>query len=262
LFIVAFLQVFFLQNSFALLDEDQENENPSVIPSKKSSIPAKRLNSKGKALQKTPLKRGSKASAADSPGTTENPSSLSPYSRLNEELSPVRNVFACLLVENGSVSPNSIKETYEKYAPGLTKKRVWVDTQLFDKEKSLPKMKKGKSGVSCKGHVMHLHHHGQTKDSVLICMPDIIHFSKNCYIVVEKQLKLQKTKIVRTRLTRKEAHDLAKTSENYVVVGNVLHPYRNGRSLINRTKFSAKRRSINKKIAKKISFNEVLAPLS
>ena len=202
LFLVAFLQVFSLQNSFAF-DVDKENLSPPH----------------------------------------------SPYSKLDNALSPVRNALALQLVDKGSVSPNSIKETYQKYAPELIKNPLWFDLPLFDKEKSLPNMQEGKSGTSYKGDRMDVHHLYQTDDSPLAYLPKSIHYSTDRYIVVNKHKK----SIFRTRLTRDEAFDLVETSVENVAVGNILHPYK-GHSLINRSKFNTKRRATTKQVAKKLIF--------
>lgn len=216
LFIVAFLQVFFLQNSFAF-DEDKENKNPP----------------------------------------------LSPQSKLDKTLSPVRRKLALKRAIRGSVSPRSIRKAYEEFAPDLIKDPVWFDPLLFNKDESLPKMEQGKSGVSYNGELMELHHLFQTDDSPVAYFPKSIHRSLGArYIVVKKALKPQKAKIVKTRLTRKEAHNLQKTSPLYVVESNSLHPY-GGESLINRNSFNSRRRYIAKKVARKLKedINQALAPL-
>jgi hypothetical protein len=199
-FLVAFLQVFSLQNSFAF-DDDKENLSPP----------------------------------------------LSPYSKLDRDLSPVRNALALQLVDNGSVSPDSIEKTYKQYAPELIAEPLFYDPLLFDLEISLSKMQEGKSGTSYKEERMDLHHVYQTDDGPLAYLPKSIHYSTDRYIVVNKIKK----SIVRTRLTRDEAFDLVEADEENVVVGNTLHPYK-GSSLINRPKFNNKRRATAKQVAQKL----------
>jgi len=199
-FLVAFLQVFSFQNSFAF-DVDKENLTPPP----------------------------------------------SPYSKLDDALSPVRNALALQLVNKGSVSPKSIEKTYKQYAPELIAEPLFCDPLIFDLEMSLSKMQEGKSGTSYKGERMDLHHVCQTDDGPLAYLPQSIHYSTDRYIVVNELKK----KVVKTRLTRDEALDLAKTSKENVVVSNILHPYK-GDSLINRAKFNNKRRATTKEVAKKL----------
>ena len=199
-FLVAFLQVFSLQNSFAF-DVDKENLSPPQ----------------------------------------------SPYSKLDDDLSPVRNALALQLVDKGSVSPHSIEKTYKHYAPELIAEPLFYDSLLFDLEISLPKMQEGKSGTSYKGERMELNHIFQTDDSSLAYLPWSLHRCIDRNIVVDAGKK----EIVGTRLTRDEAFNLAKTSKTNVIVSNILHPHK-GPSLINRSKFNNKRRATTKKVAQKL----------
>ena len=201
-FLVAFLQVFSLQNSFAF-DVDKENKNPHPP--------------------------------------------ISPYSKLDNVLSPVRNALALQLVDKGSVSPDSIEKTYKQYAPELIAEPLFYDPPLFDLGKSLPNMQAGKSGRSYTGECMEVHHLFQTDDSPLAYLPWSLHRCIDRNIVVDESKK----EIVGRRLTREEAYTLARTSKTNVVVSNILHPYK-GDSLINRAKFNNKRRATTKKVAKKL----------
>lgn len=231
LFIVAFLQVFSLQNSFAF-DEDQENN----IPHNQTLAPS------------TPLKYPQKESI------------FSPLTALENKFSPVRSALAIQKTILGSVSPESIGRIYEKIAPELLTPEIYLDTTILDLEKSLERMNLGLNPITYDGQKTEVHHIAQTPRRKIL-LPKGLHRSRDRYIVTKKNLLSGEVTVIATRLTRQEAEEIIKESETQLVeedraefylIGNILHPAK-GPSRIDREAFNTERQHILKEAAKKLS---------
>ncbi|MDK3155636.1 hypothetical protein QPK87_03440 [Kamptonema cortianum] len=125
---------FSLQNCFALLDEDQENNithNQTLAPS-------------------TPLKGPTKEDI------------FSPLTNLENKLSPVRNAIAIKKTIRGPLSPESIGRIYEEIAPEFLTTEMYLDPSILDLEKSIERMRVGLNPITYDGQETDVHHPTQT----------------------------------------------------------------------------------------------------
>lgn len=231
LFIVAFLQVFSLQNCFAFLDEDQENN----IPCNKATTPS------------TPLPKQQKKSI------------FSPLTDLDNKFSPVRNALAIEKTIRGSVSPGSIGKIYEENAPEFLTTGMYFDPSILDLETSLERMSLGLNPLTYRGEETQVHHVTQTPTKQAL-LPKGLHRSRDRYIITKQDLLSEEVTVVATRLTKQRAKEIIKESEaqalekgenvKFHLIGNILHPA-TGPSRIDREAFHAERQRTLKDVAKK-----------
>lgn len=232
LFVVAFLQVFSLQNCFAF-DEDQENNithNQTLAPS-------------------TPLKRPTREDI------------FSPLTNLENKLSPVRNAIAIERTIRGPLSPESIGRIYEKTAPEFLTTEMYLDPSILDLEKSIERMSVGLNPITYDGQETDVHHPTQTPRRKIL-IPKKVHQSKDRYIVTKKDPLSEEVTVVATRLTKQRGKEIIKESEvkalekgenvEFHLIGNVLHPAV-GPSRIDRAAFKTERQTILKNLAKKLT---------
>jgi hypothetical protein len=227
-FVVAFLQVFSLQSSFAF-DADKENEE---IPS-------------------TPPQKAQRKSV------------VSPLTSLENDLSPVRNALAIKKTIRGHVSPESIEKIYKKFAPKFLTSEMFYDPDILDLETSIERMSLGLNPLTYRGEETEVHHLKQTPTKQAL-LPKGLHRSRNRYIVTKQDLLSGEVSIVATRLTKHKANEIIKESEiqaleigenvKFYRIGNVLHPA-TGPSRIDRKAFNIERQKILKKVAKVLKFD-------
>ena len=233
LFIVAFLQIFSLQNCFALLDEDQENN----IPCNKATAPS------------TPLQSPSKKSM------------FSPLTDLDNKFSPVRNALALEKTLYNSVSPGSIERIYKENAPEFLTPGMYYDSRILDLETSLERMSLGLNPLTYRGEETEVHHLKQTPTRQAL-LPKRLHRSRDRYIVTKQDLLSGEASVVATRLTKQRAEEIIKEFEaqaleneedvKFHLIGNILHPA-TGPSRIDREAFHAERQRTLKDLAKRLS---------
>ncbi|MBX9785848.1 MAG: hypothetical protein K2Y08_00775 [Alphaproteobacteria bacterium] len=228
LFVVAFLQICFLQNSFAL-DADKENEEkPSMLPQK----------SKRKSV-------------------------VSPLSKLENDLSPVRSALAMKKTIHGHVSPKSIEEIYKKFAPKFLTSGMFYDPDILDLETSIERMSLGLNPLTYRGEETEVHHLKQTPTRQAL-LPKGLHRGRDRYIVTRQDLQSEEVTVVATRLTKQKAKEIIKESEaqalekgecvKFHLIGNILHPAL-GPSQIDREAFKSERQKTLKKVAKVLKFD-------
>lgn len=216
---------FYVESSSAFLLDDQENQENGPQITTPPTPPRKTLPAAGP--QRPPI---------------------SPSSRLDAALSPVRNSFACDLVLRGSVSPSTMQRTYLSLAPELVEPVLWADPALLDSTTSVQRMQEGLNPRTHKGEPMEVHHLFQD-DSSLALLPRSLHRSLGRRIVVERDPVTGILRPAGTRLSRGEAIALkvqlekANPGMEFHIVSNALHP-RRGRSLIDRGRFNTKRRRV------------------
>ena len=179
---------------------------------------------------------------------------LSPYSKVDNMLSPARNDLACLITKRGSVSPGTIAKVYRDKAPEFVEQEVWFNLGLLDL--SDDRMEKGRNPKTYKGEPIEVHHLFQTNESILALLPRSLHRSLDRKILVERDPLTKSTRVVKTRLSRQKALLLKACLERenphkeYLVISNALHPYRD-HSLIDRKKFNTQRSVVLRGIHKK-----------
>lgn len=243
LFVVAFLQVFSLQNCFALFDEDQALSTPLRSPTQESIF--------------SPLTTPAPSTPLQSPPEE---SIFSPTTNLKDQLSPIFGALAVKSTE-GPVSRKDMKEIYRKYGfQFLT--GLWLDIDLIDLEKSIKLMRRGRNPVTRKGKKLVAHHVTLTPTHLAL-FPEDIHQGKDQYIVTKKDRLSGKASVVATRLTKQRAEEIKKECEAQALAngenvefhrkGNLLHAAKGeGPSQINRVKFNVERERIFKDLSKKL----------
>lgn len=235
-FLVAFLQVFSLQNSFAF-DVDKENEAENKNPKRKAKEPSTPPSKRQKKDKNSPLKL------------------------LEDAFSPIRRALA-IEKTKGHVSRKKMKEIYETYGSQFLTPEMWYDLKILDPETSVERMSKGLNPLTYRGEETEVHHVTQTPTKQAL-LPKGLHRSKNRYIVTKKDLESGEVTIIATRLTRLKAEDIikestAKTLKNgenvkFYRIGNVLHPA-SGPSKIDRVAFKKEKHNTLTGVAKRLIF--------
>ena len=245
LFVVAFLQVFSLQNSFALFDEDQGNNiphNQALTPSTPLKSPPKEwiFSPLTTPTPFTPLRSSSKKGIFSpltipspstpfqsltqesifSPLTTPLPSTplpntpkksiLSPLSALEGILDKIRDELALLATKHDSVSPGTIGRVWEDIAPELVEKIC--DPRILDPNTSIERTSQGLNPDTYDGQPTHIHHVAKTPRRKALITKDQ-HQGKDRDILTKKNLITGEATIVAKRLSKQRAEEIKKELE-------------------------------------------------
>lgn len=252
LFVFAFLQVFSLQNCFALLDENQEDS----ISNNQATGPSTPLRSPPEESIFSPLATSIPFTPLKSP-IEEGISS--PLTELERRLSLIRGELARLITIDGSVSPASIGKVWEEKAPELLEEIC--NPSMLDPNTSIERTSQGLNPDTYDGQPTDIHHVAKTpRRKILITRAQ--HQGKNRDIVTKKDLESGEVTIVATRLPKQKALEIKKESEaralengenvEFYRIKNALHP-KTGPSRINRPEFKREKRGILKDLSKKLT---------